>query len=141
MSEACPACRWWADGDRPHETFICMLWEWDVDKAHEVAPPEKHEIDTAQVAVIVDYPRKEGMIRRPLRVPVDEAHLGHVPLDRPILIGMLEGGPIVIDGHHRIARAVRDGVAKLKYRLLSEEQLLACAVGQPPKRKARRRAG
>ena len=145
---------WWAKADRPHETFVFVAWEWDIDKAKTITPIQEGEAETARFADCVEYPTKPDVIDL-FKVSVNDRHVDHVSLDEPILLGMLrvpgrikKGEPdvtaICIDGHHRIARAIRDGVEKIKYRLLSEEDLLACAIRKPPnwkpKRKARRRA-
>lgn len=142
--ETCPSCSWWKDGDRPHETFVYLSWEWDMDEARKMAAQEEGEVETATLAHIVDYPREPGKLR-PFRVPVVEQHVDHVPLDEPLLIGLVRIGEevatVVIDGHHRIARAVKDGVPKLKYRLLSEQQMLKCALSRPRNWRRKRRTG
>lgn len=134
---SCEQCEWWADPKRPHETFRMLAWEWDVDRARTMEPAERGDLEVARIAEIVDYPPVPGVIR-PLRVPVDPEHVGHVDLAVPVILGVWSAGnAMVIDGHHRIARAVRDGVEKLPYVLLGEAQLKKCEVRRPPRRRKR----
>jgi hypothetical protein len=49
-------------------------------------------------------------------------------LRAPILVTTYRGRQLVVDGEHRLARAVRDGVKHLPYRRVSGEVMIACFV-------------
>ena len=148
----CPHCEWWKREDRPHETFRFGwgAFEWDVDKAKEiVAGREPQETDIANVANAVDYPvekTEDGVEHwRIDRVHVLEEHVDHVDPDEPIILGwypaeMETKGNVVLDGHHRIARNIKDGTGRIFYHLLTQEESDSiCTSHLPPKPKRRKR--
>ena len=57
----------------------------------------------------------------PALIRVNDAHLDDVDLSRPILVAPVpELGNLVVDGWHRVHRALRDGLTHLPARVLSE---------------------
>lgn len=140
--EKCPHCEWWKNKKRPHETFILLLWEWDIDRARKLAPVEEGMVEVAKLAKLIDYPK--GNTINLFSVAINEGHIDHVPLDAPLLFGTMthESGDshsLLIDGHHRLARAIKEGVKTLPYHLLSAAQLTKCCIGRPPKPRKKRR--
>jgi hypothetical protein len=88
--------------------------------------PWAGEADVALFKDIIAYPPVEGKIYV-LRISINEGHLDHVDMTKPIIIVprpkvTLAEGDIVIDGHHRIARAMRDGLKTIKFVVLTREE-------------------
>jgi len=109
------------------ETFYFWNASFDVEKAKELAKNHKVCVaDTACFKDIVAYPPIEGKIYV-LRISVNAEHLDHVSMEEPIILvpkpKRLGDNEMVIDGHHRIARAIRDGIKTLKYVLLTAEEM------------------
>jgi hypothetical protein len=91
------------------ELFRFLAFAWDVTQAHRRAADYPiHQVD---IAVLAGF---ATLIR------VNPAHLDQADLSRPILIAPIpEAGNLVIDGWHRIHRAVRDGLTHLPARVLT----------------------
>ncbi|MGI5238738.1 hypothetical protein [Dactylosporangium sp. CA-139066] len=95
-------------GDR--EVFRFLAWAWDV---------------TAGNAIAADYPVRRTDITvlagiAPL-IGVNQARAAAADLSRPLLIAPISGtGPFVIDGWHRITRALADHITHLPARVLTE---------------------
>ena len=57
------------------------------------------------------------------QVNLDPERVEAANLRAPLLVGTYQGRPVVLDGAHRLAKAVRDGVGKLPGKLVTEEHL------------------
>jgi hypothetical protein len=90
--------------------FRFLAWAWDVTEGHHRAADYPiHQVD---ITVLAGF---AALIR------VNDAYLDQVDLTRPILIAPIpEAGNLVIDGWHRVHRALRDGLTHLPARLLTE---------------------
>ena len=110
------------------ETFYFWNASFDVEKAKELAKNHKVCVaDTACFKDVVAYPPIPGKIHV-MRISVNPEHLDHVDTSIPIILvpnpkRFGATGEMVIDGHHRIARAIRDGVKELKYVILTVEEM------------------
>ena len=63
--------------------------------------------------------------------PTDEARVARADLAAPLLLTPWRGRLATLDGAHRLARAVREGVAELPARTVTEADLALCAAGGP----------
>jgi hypothetical protein len=90
--------------------FRFLAWAWDVTEAHRrAADYPTHQVDVTVLAGVATLIR------------VNAAYLDQVDLSRPILIAPVpEVGSLVIDGWHRVHRALRDGLTHLPARVLTE---------------------
>jgi hypothetical protein len=61
--------------------------------------------------------------------PGDEERIARADLTAPLLLAPWRGRLAVVDGAHRLARAMREGVADLPTRLLTETDLASCEAG------------
>jgi len=132
----CKHCQWWRKHvaakpeERVHETFKFLHIEWDVTEAMKIITGTKSRkpqlLPVESLKGVVDYPREKGEGMDLLKVHVDLDHVKHVSTNRPIVVGyfpsdtsVMRGGKqvpadgvqaprkhVVIDGHHRIARAI-----------------------------------
>lgn len=96
------------------EYFQFLSYRWNVTKAQEIA----RDLPTGKLGV-GDWSKHLGIIA------LDDDHLDSVDLRRPlILVRIADVGGLVllIDGWHRLARAVRDGIDELPFHLLDEDQ-------------------
>jgi hypothetical protein len=92
------------------EVFRFLAWTWDISQAHRLAAG--YPIQRVDIA---------GLAGFAALIHVDPAHLDEVDLAAPILIAPVpELGDLVIDGWHRVHRALRDRVTVLPARMLSE---------------------
>jgi hypothetical protein len=97
-----------------NEYFQFLSYRWNVTKAQEIA----RDLPTGKIGV-ADWARHLGIIG------LDDDHLDTVDLRRPLIlvrIADVGGLVLIIDGWHRLARALRDGVAELPFHLLDEDQ-------------------
>jgi hypothetical protein len=148
----CSHCSFFEKEDRPHETFV-FLWGalvWDIDKAKEiVAGREPQQDDIAKVSEVVDYPvfrDADGKEKwRIDRIHVLEEHLDHVDPNEPIIIGWMPSwgeskGAIVLDGHHRIARNIRDKTGRIFIHVLSQEESDSICTDNRPRPRTKRKS-
>lgn len=121
----CPRCR---DG---HETYVYMYrrYEFDVDRARQIVKDgrEPMEVEEDSVRASVENSR------------IHKPHLDHVNMAEPGIIAHLyypskQGERIqahlLIDGNHRAARCLRDGLPFCAY-ILSEEESEAILLRSP----------
>jgi hypothetical protein len=93
------------------EVFRFLAWAWDISKAHQrAAGYPVHDVDVSTLAGFATL------------IHVDPTHLDEVDLSRPILLAPVPelDTNLVIDGWHRVHRALRDQVTCLPARLLTE---------------------
>ncbi|MFF4778991.1 hypothetical protein ACFY05_39825 [Microtetraspora fusca] len=101
------------------EAFHFLAWSWNVTTANTYAEgrPTTGRLD----------PRKWSGYLGAIRI--DEAHVGEVDLSVPLIaVPIPNAGPFVIDGWHRIARALREGVTDLRVVVLTAEEEYACRI-------------
>jgi hypothetical protein len=94
------------------EVFRFLAWAWDVTEGHRRAAD--YPIRQVNITVLAGFAQ---LIR------VTPEHLDRVDLTRPILIISTVpelAGKLVIDGWHRVHRALRDGLTHLPAWLLTE---------------------
>jgi hypothetical protein len=120
----CGHCEQYGKGP---ETFHFWNVAFDVDMAIALAEGKPIcEADTDCFRQIVAYPPIEGKMYV-MRISVNAEHLDHVSMEKPIIIvpkpKRLGDNEMVIDGHHRIARAIRDGIKTLKCVVLTVEEM------------------
>ena len=136
---ACRHCTWWSQPRRPRETLWLLGCEWDVDQAYNLMKGRQPiEVSTSQLSSVVDYPpNPEGVDLLGLKRAVDVGHLDHIDPTKPVVVGRAPlgvGGKVIsilLDGSHRIARAVRDRVRVVPTFLLSEDETASCYCGDP----------
>lgn len=123
-SWSCKSCKYW-DTKRHSETFVFVGYEIDVDKAKEIVSDgrEVREYPVAELANLIDYPKKDGQIKA-FVIHIDDDHVDHVDLDIPIILAPGPSGKshLVIDGHHRIAKAVKEQRETIGYCMLTSEE-------------------
>jgi len=56
-------------------------------------------------------------------VEVDAAHLAHVDMGLPVIVLLLDDGAVVLDGNHRLARALQEGRRTFPAFFLTEDQI------------------
>jgi hypothetical protein len=108
-----------------HETFSLLIFSWDVVKAYAIA--KKHEVEPLDVPVN----KLAGWLDL---VYVKEEYVASAECladTRPLMcvLNKFKSGEktyILIDGNHRLSRAVKDGRETIKAFLLDEEFSLAC---------------
>ncbi|MCC5579242.1 hypothetical protein IMZ11_26800 [Microtetraspora sp. AC03309] len=102
-----------------NEAFHFLAWSWDVTTAKAYAEGRK---PTGRLDPDV-WRGYLGAIR------IDDTRIGTVDLSVPLIAVLIpNAGPFIIDGWHRIARALRDGVPKLQVVLLTAEEEYACRI-------------
>ncbi|MFC5188115.1 hypothetical protein [Actinomadura harenae] len=101
------------------EMFILLGWAWDIDTATRLAAryPARH-IDIRPLA----WARAV--------IAIDPAHAATADLTRPLLAVRLPHAttPLVIDGWHRIHRALTTGVHELPAVVLGRADERACRI-------------
>ncbi|MEO3827357.1 hypothetical protein [Actinomadura sp. B10D3] len=102
-----------------NEMFIMLGWAWDIDLAtqlaacHPTVPGDLQRLAWARAVIQVDpdHARTADLTRPLLAVPVPNPST-----------------PLVIDGWHRIHRALSVGIAELPVVVLSEADERACRI-------------
>jgi hypothetical protein len=122
MSE-CLRCRVRDEGDREFFDWLCGHYRFDITRAKELAgdrPPVRLDRRLTREQL-------EG-------AQVDVGHLAHVDPAEPGVVGTVRvwsvPKPVLLDGHHRAARALADRVP-FRARVLTEEETTACTTRQP----------
>ena len=104
------------------EMFALLGWAWDIDTAARLA--KRHPVQPAEVRPLA---RLMGLVR------IDTDHAATADLSRPLLVVPLPNVPapgyrLVIDGWHRIHRALTDGIDRLPAVLLDASDERACRL-------------
>jgi hypothetical protein len=98
--------------------FRLLAWAWDIGEAHRLAGG--YPVQQVDIGGLAGF---ASLIR------VDPTHVDEVDLSVPILIAPVpELGNLVIDGWHRVQRALRDGITVLPARMLSEADEQHCRI-------------
>jgi hypothetical protein len=119
----CRRCRVRDDGDREMFDWLCGHYQFDVTRAKELAGDRP--------SVRID---RQAMREQLQGVTVDAGHLAHVDPSEPGVVGTVRvwsaPEPVLIDGHHRAARALADRLP-FRARILTEEETAACTTRRP----------
>ncbi|WP_177227719.1 ParB N-terminal domain-containing protein [Nonomuraea pusilla] len=96
-----------------------MSWRWDITTAKKLTRARTPEgrIEPREWA---------GMLQL---VSIDTEHAAQVDLSEPLIVATVpNGGMLIIDGWHRLYRALTTGVAELPAVVLTAEEELACRI-------------
>lgn len=133
----CSICRERARGAR--EFFHLGAWVIDVTRAKQIVGRknrEVHQISAEEVrSMALPPPRRKGYTSL-VGFAVDEKHVSHIPDPaEPVIIGTFPDPPrmkgkivhFVLDDHHRMVRAAREGRGVSAY-LLSMDETRRCKM-------------
>jgi len=124
-STSCPQCQ---EGPEYYRMFYDQ-YKFDVDKAREITSDDRE-------AILLE---KEDVEHAVKWAHIHEPHLDHVNMQYPGIVAHywyvteekeVLHGTVLIDGHHRAARALRDNIP-FYIRLLSEEESRAITLREP----------
>lgn len=127
--QACESCTYWRDKDRKPEQYRFMfgMFIFDVEQAKRlVGDLELLWFKVEDLQPALQY------------VNIEQVHVDHVDHETPIIVcdtfGNLRkaGSQLVIDGHHRIARAIKLGKELMQgYRIPGNLAKRICIETQP----------
>jgi hypothetical protein len=102
-----------------NEIFIMLGWAWDIDLAAQLAT--RHPTVPGDLQTL-------GWARAVIRI--DPTHARTAELTRPLLAVPIPNArtPLVIDGWHRLHRAMSEGIAELPVIVLDETDERACRI-------------
>ena len=146
MIRQCAKCEFWNTDSRPPEVFGWARWRFDIDKAKRLCAvfskpasfgrkamrPKYFPI--ADLAAFIQWPPRtpiQGWAALDFRRPIDPAHVEHVDIDLPVILAtptmglekIFRGSPgflMLIDGAHRVAKAMQLGIPGLDAYVLNE---------------------
>ncbi|WP_431898380.1 hypothetical protein [Nonomuraea sp. bgisy101] len=97
-----------------------MAWQWDVSAAKKLAVGRVPDT-RVEVAAWAAMARLIG---------INADHVPNVELDEPLIAVPVPNGegPMIIDGWHRICKALRRGVPELDAVALTSDEELACRI-------------
>ncbi|MEV4285465.1 ParB N-terminal domain-containing protein [Nonomuraea bangladeshensis] len=101
------------------EVFQMMAWRWNITTAKKLASARAPQgrIEPTEWA---------GMLRL---VAIDPHHAAEVDLSEPLIVATVpNGGMLIIDGWHRLYKALTMDVAELPAVVLTAEEELACRI-------------
>ncbi|MFC5832281.1 hypothetical protein [Nonomuraea insulae] len=101
------------------EVFQMLGWRWDITEAKKLTQGRAPDgwIVTERWAAMIQL------------VAIDAEHAYRVDLSEPLIMATVpNGGMLIIDGWHRLCKAVAFGVAELSAVILTEEEELACRI-------------
>jgi hypothetical protein len=101
------------------ETFQMLAWKWNVTaaKQHTADREPEGSLDPANWA---------GML---FLIRIDHEYAATVDLAEPLIaVPIPDAGWLIIDGWHRIHKALTAGVEKLPVIVLTPEEELACRI-------------
>lgn len=111
--------------EKPGGSFTHDGKRYDINCAFEQADRRPvRRIAVTELRWILEPPEAD-----PAQLPDDEERIARADLTAPLLITPWRGRLAVVDGAHRLTRAMREGVADLPTRLLTETDLASCEVG------------
>lgn len=128
----CKICDYWAMEKRPCEIAALGRYRFNLDKAKRIAVSKK--------PVMVRTRRLQPLLEK-RKDQIEEEHLDHVSVEDPLLCACVPPAmdeiysaerpvAIIIDGYHRLARAIRDKARNLKVVMLTVEETLAILLIQ-----------
>jgi hypothetical protein len=101
------------------EFFQMMAWRWNITAAKKITQGRMPEgrIEPRDWA---------GMLQL---IVIDTDHATHVDLSGPLIVAPVpNGGMLIIDGWHRLYKALKIGVPELSAVVLTAEEELACRM-------------
>ncbi|GAA1771966.1 ParB N-terminal domain-containing protein [Nonomuraea bangladeshensis] len=101
------------------EFFQMMAWRWDITTAKKLtrARTPQGRIDPREWA---------GMLRL---IAINTEHAAEVDLAEPLIVATVpNGGMLIIDGWHRLYKALTMEVAELPAVVLTAEEEVACRI-------------
>lgn len=111
------------------EIFQFMRVSWNVTKALELIGNRNEPHDPDDKITVHGNPALVGMMGM---IRIDDEYAKTVDLSRPIIFTRLwemEGAPgILIDGWHRVHRAIQENVHTLPFYLLTKEEDAQCRI-------------
>ncbi|TLP57858.1 hypothetical protein [Microbispora triticiradicis] len=109
-----------ADASRDDtEAFRFLAWAWNVTAAKAYAEGRTPEGRLSPRAWA-------GFLSA---IWINEDHISEVDLSAPLIaVPIPNAGPLIIDGWHRIARALREQVTELPVIILTEQEEYACRI-------------
>ncbi len=126
--------RKFAEAVKDEEVFVYFAHHYNINKALRIIRKTSHElydVEVSKLAGFVDYPPEPMIdILNTLKAAISEEHIDHVN-DDPIILAHVPKDPkdktkprpvFPIDGHHRIAKAIKNGVETLKCYVLNEAE-------------------
>ncbi|MEZ0076252.1 hypothetical protein [Planotetraspora sp. GP83] len=106
-------------GQEETEVFHFLAWSWNITAAKGYAHGRKPGGRLS--------PRAWG--RYLAAIWIDEVRVSEVDLTVPLIaVPIPDAGLFIIDGWHRIARALREEVAELPVIVLAEQEEYACRI-------------
>lgn len=142
---------WDNQGQRAEEWFRFGAWAWDIARARKLllkTPRPSRPVQVDGLEKLIGEIAKPGMTRdelATLKCPLlgiginwPKAMCDAINLDVPILLAPMGEAPMVIDGWHRVARALAIGRKVLPGILFSEEDAKKFILSRPPKPRATR---
>ncbi|NBF00257.1 hypothetical protein FE391_43630 [Nonomuraea sp. KC401] len=107
-----------ADSSRV-EIFQMLGWRWDITAAKQIAQGRVPE-----GRIVTEW--WAGMLNL---IVIDAEHAARVDLSRPLIVATVPtGGMLIIDGWHRLCKAVTIGVEELSAVVLTAEEERACRI-------------
>ncbi|QFY12933.1 hypothetical protein GBF35_45950 [Nonomuraea phyllanthi] len=108
-----------ATDDSRVETFQMLAWKWNITAAKQLTAGRE---PTGQL----DPQAWAGML---YLIRIDHAHAATVDLDEPVIaVPIPDAGWLIIDGWHRIHKALTHDVDRLPVIVLTPEEELACRI-------------
>ncbi|NRQ38433.1 ParB N-terminal domain-containing protein [Nonomuraea sp. NN258] len=101
------------------EFFQMMAWRWDITTAKKLTRDRTPEgrIEPGEWA---------GMLQL---VAINREHAAQVDLSEPLIVATVpNGGMLIIDGWHRLYKALNAGIPELLAVVLTAEEELACRM-------------
>lgn len=112
------------------EYFTFLTARYNVTTAKEIVrgrdPTEEIGVDAWASQLLSPDPEEEPDKILAMRISVNWEHVPNVDLREPVILawffGKTSSGHILIDGHHRLAKARREGVPSLQAHVLTKEE-------------------
>lgn len=128
---------WTPSPEGETEVFHFLSYAWDIDKAKKILTKKRRETTTVPLESVKGIVGKPGSISF-IAVDWDAAAQKADPTV-PLILGTVKPPKrgskpfvMVLDGHHRIAKAVLDGtLSELPAVLLTEKETRSCSVPLP----------
>ncbi|MFI9597937.1 hypothetical protein [Nonomuraea sp. NPDC052265] len=101
------------------ESFQMMAWRWDITTAKKLTRNRAAEVR-------IEPNEWAGMLRL---VAINREHAAQVDLSVPLIMATVpNGGMLIIDGWHRLYKALTTEVSELYAVVLTAEEELACRM-------------
>ncbi|MFI6295965.1 ParB N-terminal domain-containing protein [Nonomuraea sp. NPDC050790] len=106
------------------EWFQILAWRWNITTAKQLAKDREPQarLDPAAWKAMLGV------------ITINTEHAARVDLTEPLIVAPVpNGGMLIIDGWHRLHKALNTGVTELQAVILTAEEELACRIfgGEP----------